>query len=156
MKPVTVVGIVESKIILKIFVYTVFNYYLCNQIILKEYSVMKKIVKPETKNKTTKGRTKEDVKKVVIDGIEYLTLPDSEIFTDMDKKVIQQRINRKTLKVEKLGKYVFVPYTSCLEIRDEHETNLKKKVLEDLVMKDLSIEEIKKMVEESKHNRKVQ
>jgi hypothetical protein len=98
----------------------------------------------------------EKIEIVTIEGVEYLTFPQTEIFTGVDKGVLQQQVNRKTLELKKIGKYGFVSYEKCLELREKNETHLKMKVLQELGTSDMSIEEIKELVEVTKQNRKIQ
>ena len=102
-----------------------------------------------------KSNSDTKIEKVTIDGVDYLTFPQTVIFTGIDRGTIQQQVNRKTLKVKKIGKYVFVPYENCLELRSKYENQLKMKVLQELVTPDMTIEEIKQLVEETKQNRKI-
>ena len=102
-------------------------------------------------------KDKEDkIEIVTIDGVEYLTFPQTEIFTGVEKGVLQQQVNRKVLTLKKIGKYGFVSYDKCLELREKNETNLKMKVLQELGTSDMSIDEIKQLVEVTKYNRNIQ
>jgi len=102
-----------------------------------------------------KSNSDTKIEKVTIDGVDYLTFPQTVIFTGIDRGTIQQQVNRKTLKVKKIGKYVFVPYENCLELRERSETQRKMKLLQELVTNDLSMEEIQRLVDETKQNRKI-
>ena len=102
-----------------------------------------------------KNNSDTEFEKVTIKGIDYLTFPQTLIFTGIDRGTIQQQINRKTLIVKKIGKYVFVPYDVCLTLREKNENILKMKVLQELVTSDMTMEELKQLVEETKQNRKI-
>jgi hypothetical protein len=92
-----------------------------------------------------------DYEKVTIGGIEYLTFPESVKFTKIKRETLQQQVNRKTLDVKKIGKYLFVPFKKCEELRDRGENDKKLEKFKELVSMDITVEELQRIIEERKN-----
>jgi hypothetical protein len=94
-----------------------------------------------------------DYEKVTIGGIEYLTFPDSVKYINIKRETLQQQVNRKTLDVKKIGKYLFVPFKKCEELRERGENDKKLVQFKELVDMDISVEELQKWIEEKKNQK---
>ena len=97
----------------------------------------------ETKDETT-------IEIVTIGGKKYLTFPQAYKFIGIERGALQQQANRNKLGVKKIGKYVFVPYEKCEELKNKSENLTKAEKLQELATMGISIEEIQEMIEEKK------
>lgn len=92
-----------------------------------------------------KKTNKEDIKiiPVTIDGKKYLTFPQSQIFTGMNREVLRQRMYKNKLPFLLIEPYyIFIPYDICVQLK---EGEVKEK--ETLKLKDLfSVEEIQELI----------
>jgi len=89
---------------------------------------------------------------VIINGEKYLTLPQMEKFTGINKGVLRQRLNRDTIdSVVIFPKYVFIRYDVCVELRDRGENDKKLEKFKELVSMDITVEELQRIIEERKN-----
>lgn len=85
---------------------------------------------------------------VTIRGKKYLTFPETVKFTNIKRETLQQQVNHKKLEVFKIGKYLFVPYETCLELKNRGETDKKVEKFKELVDMDITVEELQNIIEE--------
>jgi hypothetical protein len=93
---------------------------------------------------------------VTINGIEYLTLPQTIIFTGMNREVLRQRMTstNEHFKIEHFKiepYYIFIPYKVCQQLK---ERQISKSVLEKLNQL-YSTSEINELIDNKirKHNK---
>jgi len=90
---------------------------------------------------------KEEIKVVVINGIEYLTFPQALEFIEINREKLKQRILRKSVKgVVRIGKYLFVPLSYLQEEKKKEMDKEAETKLDELKGLGLTKEDIEKFI----------
>jgi len=90
---------------------------------------------------------KKDYTIVTINGIEYLTFPQALEFLEANREKIRQRVLRGAVEgVEKIGKYLFIPYSYLKQEQKKEMDKEAETKLDELKGLGLTKEDIEKFI----------
>ena len=80
---------------------------------------------------------------VIINEIKYLTFPQSQLFTGLDREALRQRMERKKLSFFTIKPhYTFIPYDVCVKLKEGEVKDKKTDKLKEL----FTVEELNELI----------